>query len=59
MRGAPAMAIKELAGHDNLSTTQRYMAARDEAIALLNHRPLGGLVEADEFAEQNPATSSR
>jgi hypothetical protein len=55
------MAIKELAGHANLSTTQRDMhlspAARDEAIALLNHRPSGGLVEADEVAQQNPATS--
>ncbi|MCA1585545.1 MAG: tyrosine-type recombinase/integrase [Acidobacteria bacterium] len=39
MRGAPARAIQELAGHQDLSTTQRYMhlspAARDAAIRLL------------------------
>lgn len=39
MRGAPARAIQELAGHEDLSTTQRYMhlspAAVDGAIRLL------------------------
>jgi integrase len=39
MRGAPARAIQELAGHQDLSTTQRYMhlspAALDSAIRLL------------------------
>ena len=39
MRGAPARAIQELAGHQNLTTTQRYMhlspAALDRAIPLL------------------------
>lgn len=39
MRGAPARAIQELAGHRELSTTQRYMhlspAAVDAAIRLL------------------------
>jgi site-specific recombinase XerD len=39
MRGAPARAIQELAGHQDLGTTQRYMhlspAAIDAAIRLL------------------------
>jgi site-specific recombinase XerD len=39
MRGAPARAIRELAGHQDLGTTQRYMhlspAALDGAIRLL------------------------
>jgi hypothetical protein len=42
MRGAPAKAIQELAGHADLTTTMRYMhlspAARQDAIALLNSR---------------------
>jgi site-specific recombinase XerD len=40
MRGAPARAIQELAGHQELSMTQRYMhlspAALDAAIRLLD-----------------------
>jgi site-specific recombinase XerC len=40
MHGAPAQAIQELAGHQDLSTTQRYMhlspAAIDGAIRLLD-----------------------
>jgi hypothetical protein len=42
MRGAPAKAIQELAGHQDLSMTQRYMhlspAALDAAIQLLEGR---------------------
>ena len=42
MRGAPAKAIQELAGHEDLMTTMRYMhlspAARDSAIRLLDGR---------------------
>lgn len=42
MRGAPAKAIQELAGHTSLTTTYRYMhlspAARDGAIRLLTSR---------------------
>ena len=40
MRGAPARAIQELAGHQSLSTTQRYMhlspATLERAIRLLD-----------------------
>ena len=40
MRGAPVRAIQELAGHQDLSTTQRYMhlspAAIESAIRLLD-----------------------
>lgn len=42
MRGAPARAIQELAGHSELQMTQRYMhlspAALDAAIKLLDGR---------------------
>jgi hypothetical protein len=46
MRGAPARAIQELAGHSELQMTQRYMhlspAALDAAIRLLDGRGHSG-----------------
>lgn len=55
MRGAPAKAIQELAGHQDLMTTQRYMhlspAALDAAIRLLDGpRPDSGRGEIVEAA---------
>lgn len=50
MRGAPAKAIQELAGHQSLGTTLRYMhlspAARESAIKLLD-RPMDEVVRGD------------
>jgi integrase len=64
MRGAPARAIQELAGHQDLSTTQRYMhlspAAIDSAIRLLESPgilPSRGNMVATETTEI--ANSSR
>ena len=49
MRGAPARAIQELAGHSDLRTTQRYMhlspAALDAAIRLLDSSPVQRILE--------------
>ena len=59
MRGAPARAIQKLAGHQDLSTTQRYMhlspAAVRGAIELLN-QPAPSYATGD-IAETNQATS--
>jgi integrase len=59
MRGAPAKAIQELAGHRHLTTTYRYMhlspAAREGAIRLLDRREdsagFGEIVETTHAAE--------
>jgi integrase len=50
MRGAPAKAIQDLAGHQHLSTTMRYMhlspSERERAIGLLNGRRAHGTIAA-------------
>jgi integrase len=50
MRGAPAKAIQDLAGHQHLSTTMRYMhlspSERERAIGLLNGRRAHGTMAA-------------
>jgi site-specific recombinase XerD len=62
MRGAPARAIQELAGHRDLMTTQRYMhlsvATIDNAIRLLEApAPIaahGDILEKEGVDETNP-----
>jgi integrase len=64
MRGAPARAIQELAGHQDLSTTQRYMhlspAAIEGAIRLLDspislpRRGDNGETGLSEIAKSSP-----
>ncbi|HEU5254613.1 MAG TPA: tyrosine-type recombinase/integrase [Vicinamibacterales bacterium] len=62
MRGAPARAIQELAGHQDLSTTQRYMhlspAAIEGAIRLLEQpRPTGNFGDIVETGDHEMANS--
>ena len=51
MRGAPARAIQELAGHQDLTTTQRWMplspAALEGAIRLLETGRNGDMLETE------------
>jgi integrase len=58
MAGAPALAIKELAGHTTLATTMRYMhlspAAKSAAIELLNHEVVGDIRETAQEFVKNP-----
>ena len=58
MAGAPALAIKELAGHQSLTTTMRYMhlspAAKSAAIALLNAEVSGDIRETTQGLQKNP-----
>jgi site-specific recombinase XerD len=55
MRGAPARAIQELAGHQDLATTQRYMhlspAAIESAIGLLEARSSDRTLASGEIVE--------
>jgi len=62
MRGAPARAIQELAGHQDLSTTQRYMhlspAAIESAIRLLDTKSASGFGDIVETEDQRSAKAS-
>ena len=61
MRGAPARAIQELAGHQDLSTTQRYMhlspAAMEGAIRLLD-QPAPGVESGEDTSSRRGRRSN-
>jgi integrase len=61
MKGAPAKAIQELAGHQNLGTTLRYMhlspAARESAIQLLDGPAQRGI--RGDIVETAPVSPSK
>lgn len=64
MRGAPALAIQRLAGHQNLSTTLGYMhladGEKERAIRLLDDRPLPPVEEMhDAVIDAAPADDAR
>ncbi len=58
MAGAPALAIKELAGHTTVATRMRYMhlspAAKSAAIELLSQENVGDIKETAQRSEKNP-----
>jgi hypothetical protein len=61
MRGAPALSIQKLAGHEDLSTTLGYMhlaqGETERAIRLLDERGYGNLAATEDSAVRNVVKS--